>query len=640
MYKISFVNPNFQQGPIENNSFFLPYSVGLLWAYIKKFPHLKQFELNRFIWRRDTISTIASDLAKCNIVGFSNYIWNANYEYKLAKVIKQINPNCLIVFGGPQCELKNPNLFVDYPFIDLIIKQEGEISFKKILENFESQNFDNIPGLLINKQGKVFDTGSAERILELDEIPSPYLTGVFDHLIEQFPEVEWNATLESNRGCPYACTFCDWGSLTYSKVKKFNLERVINEIEWIGKNRCGWITIADANFGMFFERDGIIVDKILEIQQKYNSPTSFTITWAKNQNKDVVELAKKFANSDGKYGLTLSFQTFNEPTLNTIKRQNILSNKAKDIFNYFSKNNIPVYTELILGLPDETLDTWKENYWILFRLGNHNNITVYQLFVLENTELNHVQREIYDIKTVNVGDYFLENNTDLGDDEIREGIDVVISTRDMPINNMIQARLFSWFINTFHINGLTDIVSRFMERHQGIDYKDFYKKFEQFLQDNTWYQEQYQIIKEYYERWFAYYDTTFTKLGDVNISGGYNLLYKSIIEIHQKNQYQEITNILRKFCEQEFDLSPDLLDELLIVQQNNIINYNKIQEYPIRIPTKYNIIGYINLNQSLYQPVVHKFEFPYDTSVSLVTFCEKIWYQRRASYGKAVAKIE
>jgi radical SAM superfamily enzyme YgiQ (UPF0313 family) len=640
LYKISFVNPNFQQGPVEYNSFYLPYSVGLLWSYIKKFPHLNQFELDRFVWRRDNIADIAPDLAKCDIVGFSNYIWNANYGYKLARTIKQINPKCLIIFGGPQCELENPNLFIDYPFIDLVIKQEGEISFKRILENYESGDFNNIPGLLINKQGQIINTGPADRILELDEIPSPYLTGVFDHLIEQFPEVEWDATLESNRGCPYACTFCDWGSLTYSKVKKFNLERVLEEIEWIGRNRCGWIMIADANFGMFFERDSIIVDKILEMQKKYGYPTSFTITWAKNQNKDVVELAKKFADSDGKYGLTLSFQTFNETTLNIIKRQNILSNKAKDIFNYFSKNNIPVFTELILGLPDETLETWRENYWTLFRLGNHNNITVYQLFVLENTELNHVQREIYDIKTVNVGDYFLENNINLGDDEIREGIDVVVSTRDMPTKDMIRARIFSWFINTFHINGLTDIVSRFVERYYGIDYKDFYEKFETFLQDDPWYQKQYQTIEDYYERWFAYYDTDRTKVGDVNISGGQNLLYQSIIEIHQKNQYQAVSDLLQKFCKQEFNLAPDLLDDLLTVQRNNIVNYNRIQEYPIRIPTRYNIMGYINLDQDLDKPAVHRFEFPYDPTVSLVTFCEKIWYSRRENYGKTVAKIE
>ena len=73
--------------------------------------------------------------------------------------------------------------------------------------------------------------------------------------MEKHPEVRWNVTLETNRGCPYACTFCDWGSLTYNKVKKFCLNRVYDELEWVGKNGCDFISLADANFGMFPERD-------------------------------------------------------------------------------------------------------------------------------------------------------------------------------------------------------------------------------------------------------------------------------------------------------------------------------------------------------------------------------------------------
>ena len=71
-----------------------------------------------------------------------------------------------------------------------------------------------------------------------------------------------------------------------NKVKKFDLQRVFDELEWIGKNKCGFVSITDANFGMFVERDNAIVSKLIEVQLRWNSLTSFSITWAKNQKNE------------------------------------------------------------------------------------------------------------------------------------------------------------------------------------------------------------------------------------------------------------------------------------------------------------------------------------------------------------------
>jgi len=633
MYKVSFVNPNFQQGPIEYNSYYIPYSIGVIWAYVQKFAHLRHFELDRMIWRREPIQETAQRLAQSNIVGFSNYIWNANYNYKLARTVKAINPNCLIIFGGPQVEVARADLFERHPYMDLAIKQEGERTFRRILEQFETQDFAAIPGMLINRQGQAVDTGKPERIDELDEIPSPYLTGVFDQLFVDHPDVEWNATIESNRGCPYACTFCDWGGLTYSKVKKFEIQRVLDELEWVGQHRCGWITLCDANFGIFPERDELIANKLLEIQRKYNAPTHFVITWAKNQNREVVKLAKKFAESDSGYGFTLSFQSFDEQTLVNIKRKNLVSEKASEIFNYFNEHGVPVYSELILGLPGETLQTWRENFWTLFRLGNHNNITIYQCQVLENTEMNHVQREIYDIKTVNVEDYFLNNTIEAHDPEVREGIDVIASTVDLPMDDMIEAQIFTWFINTFHINGLTDTISRFLQKYRAVDYREFYEKFEQFVSKDPWFQTQRQEIHDYYYRWFTP-DPNNQKFDSRTVFA----LYLTTIDIHKNDRYSHVWNLIRTFCEQEFALDPVLFQDLMQVQEYSVINYNRLDQYPMTIKTQHNILGYINADQALNQPREYRVQFnknhPEAESVSITTFCEKIWYARRKNYGK------
>ena len=56
---------------------------------------------------------------------------------------------------------------------------------------------------------------------DLDEIPSPFLEGAFDSIMAANPQESWIGLWETNRGCPFRCTFCDWGSATAAKVTKF-----------------------------------------------------------------------------------------------------------------------------------------------------------------------------------------------------------------------------------------------------------------------------------------------------------------------------------------------------------------------------------------------------------------------------------
>lgn len=251
-YKIAWVQPNFQQGPKELNAHYLPYSAGVIWSYALTDPWIKEnFECTDMVWRRDAVEPLAEKLAQNDVVAFSTYVWNHQYNYTLARLVKQLNPNCLIIFGGPEPAITDKDIFRKEPYMDLVICFEGEITFRKVIGAFENKNWEDIPGLLVNRDGEAVSTGEAKRIEALEDIPSPYLSGVFDKIVAENPDVEWNGTLETNRGCPFACTFCDWGSLTYNKVKHFDVQRVYDELEWMAKHRCGFISITDANFGMF-----------------------------------------------------------------------------------------------------------------------------------------------------------------------------------------------------------------------------------------------------------------------------------------------------------------------------------------------------------------------------------------------------
>ena len=190
-HKIGFVQPNFRFGPKTANAYYLPYSVGVLWAYVNQFDFVKQnFTAGDIIFRRDPLEETAQKLARHDILIFSTYIWNKNYNYSLANRIKELNPRCVTIFGGPEVPIERKDIFHRYSFMDIVVKLEGEETFKSILANY-GQNYEHIPGLLINDGGQVINTGNSTRIDSLEHLPSPYLIGFFDNLIRDYPEIAW-----------------------------------------------------------------------------------------------------------------------------------------------------------------------------------------------------------------------------------------------------------------------------------------------------------------------------------------------------------------------------------------------------------------------------------------------------------------
>ena len=137
---------------------------------------------------------------------------------------------------------------------NLVIKKE--ILFKKPIDGCVSRNPDGLVQFSMPKM----------RIKELDEIPSPYLTGIMD----KFFDGELTPMIQTNRGCPFTCTFCVDGADTVNRVNQFGLDRVSLELNYIGKHipkNINTLQISDLNFGMY-PRDLEICDDIVGIQKK------------------------------------------------------------------------------------------------------------------------------------------------------------------------------------------------------------------------------------------------------------------------------------------------------------------------------------------------------------------------------------
>jgi hypothetical protein len=538
----------------------------------------------------------------------------------------------LIIFGGPEPAVTDKNIFQDNPFMDLIICFEGEITFRKLLQNYDNKKWEEIPGLLVNRNGEAINTGDAVRIEALEDIPSPYLSGVFDKIVAENPDVEWNGTLETNRGCPFACTFCDWGSLTYNKVKHFDPQRVYDELEWMASHKCGFISITDANFGMFPQRDSLIADKIIEVQSKYGYPKTFSVAWAKNQKREVVDIVKKLLDAPGfNQGLTLSVQSLDVDVLENIRRKNMEMNKLEEVFELCEQRNIPTYTELILGLPGESLQSWKDNFWKLFRMGNHTGLTVFQAQLLENAEMNLLQKKLFKIGSQRVTDYF---SGSYSNENIEEGIDVITSTIDLPFETMLDAEIFSWFITTFHINGISTLLSRVVYKHLNIDYSVFYEDLFQYLQNDEWYLKEQKEVRQYFANWMTQGQIRHPMIGGIEIHG-WNLIHRTVLNMHVENQSENMFNRLEAFM-QRYDLPQDLLDSAMKFQKKYSIDYNKMNEYPQKLELDYNLWEFMTFDQPLVKaPVVYNLDFPEDKNMSFPKFLELFYFARRRNFGKA-----
>src|SRR5262249_29656407 len=114
----------------------------------------------------------------------------------------------------------------EHRFIDLCVHGEGETPFLAILEMLPGRDWPSIGSTsFLDADGAYRQSARSGRKRDLDEIPSPFLSGAFAPLMAANPQENWIGLWETNRGCPFQCTFCDWGSATATKVNQFALDR-------------------------------------------------------------------------------------------------------------------------------------------------------------------------------------------------------------------------------------------------------------------------------------------------------------------------------------------------------------------------------------------------------------------------------
>ncbi len=396
----------------------IPLNIGYVGSYTKKKFDEDNIECEIKLFKDANVLLDKIKESPPDVVGLGYFVWNENLNNFVADYIKEHYPKILVVGGGPRFTNINANLkgakdfFSKNKTCDIFVVNQGEKGFYKVAKKFYDLNHEipllkssEIPGCLVNnhenKKGIILNTCEdhihvGENIGTLDdlnEIPSPYLNGMLD----EFFEDRWMPVLETNRSCPYRCTFCAWGIGT-QKLMRFSEERVLSEIEYISE-RCKkskTLIIADANFGIL-ERDAVFAKKMYEMSEKHKFPFSVNVQWNKTRPDRVFKVAKEFKNIAA---VGASMQTLNPKVLESIKRKNLTVDQVLELQKQLKAIGIgdKSFTELIVGLPDETRESHIYANRKLIDLGFE--VWNYFLHLLPGTEMDEAEyRKKYFKKT-------------------------------------------------------------------------------------------------------------------------------------------------------------------------------------------------------------------------------------------------
>lgn len=570
-----------QVGVTATSPCFLPYSVGCIAAYLKKDEEITSFyEIPNVIGVREKICDVIKRFENPHFVAFSCFTWNLEYNKTLAIELKKIFPKVKIIFGGHSVPADG-RFLEEYDYIDYLMHNEGEETtalFLKALKNGTSLR--DVPNLSFRENGEIVTTQEYHPA-DISNYPSPYTMGIFDHFMKEFPDKEFHATLETNRGCPYTCSYCEW--CFTRKLRQFPMEKIKAEIEWIAKNRICYCYCADANFGIL-DRDVDIAKYVIEQKNIYGYPDVFKPCYAKESDDNVFEAGYILNKNNTDKGVTLAYQSLDANALENIGRKNLTLEHFASLDARYNEAGIPTYTELILGLPGETYESFCQGLCRLLESGQNNSVTVYECQVYPNSQMgNEEYRKKFGIKTSRIPMFGIHYNPEFNG--VGEYLDVITETASMPKLDWIKANMFSVILQTFHHLGLIRYVAIYLNKEKGVSYYDFYNKLYSYIYNES---EGYinRFFKELYNRKKDTETADWTYQRDVFGATGWYFEEGAFLEMvyHSDVFWEEI----KPFIE-SFEIDKNLFDEILNYQRSlvRLPNVDKVE-----IKSQYNFYPY------------------------------------------------
>jgi radical SAM superfamily enzyme YgiQ (UPF0313 family) len=430
----------------------LPLAAGVVVAAARADPSLRTAFDFSIETDRHAPSVVAGRLAGARVAAFSGYAWNWRLSLAAARALRRMDPEVFVVLGGPCVPRRFERaiaFLTEHPYIDALVSGEGERPFRALLATLLAGGaLADVPSLFYRRaEGTIAAAAPASRLRDFTELGSPYLDGTFDALIAQArpsaaTEGPRCAVIETNRGCPFSCTFCDWGQAVQSRVHELPLDRVLAELDWIAERGVPYLYIADANFGIR-PRDLGIVQHLGSLRRRHGAPAFCHFHLTKNATeRNLATVAALQAAGIG-CQVVISMQDTDAHVLASVRRSNIAPERALALRRACSERGLPTLNELLLGLPGQTLASVRTTFTGAVTPYPGDSFFIYPLRLLENAELGSpAERERHGLETSAV--------LTARHDGVAETEDVVIATRTLPRADWRRAWRFAQVLSAMY----------------------------------------------------------------------------------------------------------------------------------------------------------------------------------------------
>ncbi|MER6400043.1 radical SAM protein [Kitasatospora sp. NPDC001603] len=443
----------------------LPLAAGYMQAYAQNDPKLRasyRFEIASFPAAMDRGRILGELLSReADVYAIGCYIWNSKLVQWLLRELVSKRPDAHFLLGGPQV-MKNAPRYLPEPVDRVYVcNGEGELTVHGLLTQLAADRADLslVPGLSYWEAGELVTTEAAPRVKSLTEIPSPFLTGVFDGHEFSF------AIMETNRGCPFRCSFCYWGAATNDKVHKFEVDRIKAELDWITDHGFAGLFIADANWGLA-PRDVELSEYLVERKNLTGFPLMVNMAAAKNKPDRMAEITEIFVRGGLMAAQPISLQSLSPEALKMVERQNIRQETYTSLQRTLREKGISSYVELIWPLPGESYGSFKEGVTKLCR-SDADTLIIYPQLLLNNTPMFGRQEE-----------FGLQ--VESAPSEIAEA-DVVVATKWVSRRECEDGFWLYYAIHClYNMRGLL-LVSRYLDRQGVVSFGDLFASFAEYL---------------------------------------------------------------------------------------------------------------------------------------------------------------
>lgn len=337
------------------NAKYIHTSLALRWLYVV---NRERFDISFTEYTiKESVHPVADEIiaTNCQVVGISVSIWNVAQSRDLAARLKELNPEIIIVLGGPEVSYE-PKFFIDNWNIDYVISGEGEFVLGELLQSLE--NGVDVDIDCVSSKNNISQKVAQADIDELLKYPSPYQ-------LECDNEDRRNRMtyFETSRGCPYSCQYCL--SSLEKGVRYFPAEHVINNLGYLINSDVKQIKFLDRTFNLNKRHTSLVFDYLIN-NHRPNLSCQFEI-YADLLSDDTIKYINENVPKDY-FRFEIGIQSTHEPTnISVMRRQDfpLLSHNIEQIMN---GDVVDLHLDLIAGLPYETFDRFRKSFNDVFRL--------------------------------------------------------------------------------------------------------------------------------------------------------------------------------------------------------------------------------------------------------------------------------